>query len=453
MQRDFRKVIVLALSSVMAIGSSISISAEEPGQTNISGAGQMEGLIKPDVYQVVLPTDVDGIFDFVLDPQKLIEETNAAAYGGKTFEKGATVFFHRSDGQTAEEYSSSSDHVTIINRSTVPVDVEVDISISPDSLGSITMTEDRGFINDTNTSLYMALTDGERTVPVKMEGSSIHTTIPAAPEAAFEYSYDQERGEYSYGLKEDLNGISIPEYSFQLTGAVNEKGDWSTVGDVALLVNVTWNVTSAQGLDFGEENNVDQNADSESSPVLSEIQKTAPMENMKEEDTGGNSSPLLDRASAPSDKNHLDIKDVISDRDAVLENDVESDSESTIDRKKNSEGNLSSGENMELGEDRMPDLVKNSYTLKAGKPVSIDVDLGSGSSAATKVISVRWKGTDKELLGMENDMEAVRYKEEKLLLSEEWVNKCFADTVKLPAVLVVTFDDAGETEKEIVLNN
>ncbi len=334
MQRDFRKVIVLALSSVMAIGSSISISAEEPGQTNISGAGQMEGLIKPDVYQVVLPTDVDGIFDFVLDPQKLIEETNAAAYGGKTFEKGATVFFHRSDGHTAEEYSSSSDHVTIINRSTVPVDVEVDISISPDSLGSITMTEDRGFINDTNTSLYMALTDGERTVPVKMEGSSIHTTIPAAPEAAFEYSYDQERGEYSYGLKEDLNGISIPEYSFQLTGAVNEKGDWSTVGDVALLVNVTWNVTSAQGLDFGEENNVDQNADSESSPVLSEIQKTAPMENMKEEDTGGNSSPLLDRASAPSDKNHLDIKDVISDRDAVLENDVESDAESTIDRKK-----------------------------------------------------------------------------------------------------------------------
>ncbi len=76
---------------------------------------------------------------------------------------------------------------------------------------------------------------------------------------------------------------------------------------------------------------------------------------------------------------------------------------------------------MELGEDRMPDLVKNSYTLKAGKPASIDVDLGSGSSAATKVISVRWKGTDKELLGMENDMEAVRYKEEKLLLSEEWV--------------------------------
>ncbi len=126
MRRKMKKVIAFALASAMVIGSSGAISANEPEQDAASGVGQMEGIIKPDIYQVILPTDVNKVFDFVMDPQKLIEETNAAAYGGKTYEKGATVFFHRSDGQTEDEYSSASDHITIINRSTVlPVQPQV----------------------------------------------------------------------------------------------------------------------------------------------------------------------------------------------------------------------------------------------------------------------------------------------------------------------------------------
>ena len=91
MRRNLKNMIAFAIFSVLVIGSPISILAEEPGQADASGAGQMEASIKPDVYQVILPTDANGIFDFVLDPQKLIEETNAAAYGGKSYEKGATV--------------------------------------------------------------------------------------------------------------------------------------------------------------------------------------------------------------------------------------------------------------------------------------------------------------------------------------------------------------------------
>lgn len=451
MQRNFRKVIVLALSSVMVIASPIFILAEEPGQANASGVGQIEEFIKPDVYQVVLPTDVKGIFDFVLDPQKLIEETNAEAYGGKTFEKGATVFFHRSDGRTAEEYSSSSDSVTIINRSTVPVDVVVEVSISPDSLGNITLTDDRGFTNDTGTSLYMALTDGKHIVPVKTEGSSIQTAIPAAPGDAFKYIYDQERGEYSYKLKEDLNGIPFPEYSFQLTGAVNEKGDWSTVREAAPLVNVIWKVTPGQNLDSGENNNAVQNADSESSPVFSQILKTVPVEKAEEEDIVQNNIPFVDGDDALACQNHPDTEAVLNS-DPAWDKDTDLEADGIADRKNVSEERIPSDTNVESREDRAPDILKDSYTLSPEKPVSIDIDLGSGSRAATKVISVRWKETDKELLEMENDTEAVRYKEGKLLFSEAWVNQYLADKEEQPAVLVVTFDDTGKTEKEIVLN-
>lgn len=181
MKRNLRKWIIFALSSALAVGAPISAMAEETGRNDVVDAG-MSGetvtLVRPEVYQVVLPTDVNGVFDFILDPQKLIEETNAAAYGGTSFEKGATMFFHRSDGQAAEEYSSSSDHVTIINRSNVPVEVQVDVNMLPESLGGISLNGDQGFTNDESASIYLALTDGEYTVPVQMEGSFIKTTLP-----------------------------------------------------------------------------------------------------------------------------------------------------------------------------------------------------------------------------------------------------------------------------------
>lgn len=437
MWRNFRKIIAFTLSSAMVIGSPASILAEEPETSAASGVGQMEEIIKPDIYQVILPMDVNGIFDFVIDPQKLIEKTNAAIYGGKTYEKGATVFFHRSDGRTAEEYGSSSDHLTISNRSTLPVDVLINVGISPESLGGIAMTDDREFTDDTSTSLYMALTDGERTVPVGTEGSYIQATIPAAPEDAFEYSYDQESGEYSYGLKDDLSGIQFPEYSFQLTGAVNEKGDWSTVKDVALLVNVTWEVTPGQSQDSPEskepaqeepKDSVQEEApepkDSvqeevpEQNPIFSQTLETVPVEKEGQKDENIQERTLhLNGEGAPAEKNDVDA------------------------------------ENVESGEDKAPNIAKTSYTLKAGKPLSIDVDLGSGSAAATKVASVRWKETDNELLGTEDETDAVRYEEGKLLFSKAWVDECLADAGKRSAVLVVAFDDAKETQKEVVLKH
>ncbi len=300
MKRNYRKCAALALSLTLAMCAPISAAADESGQTDpavadksgqigsaaadgtaqagSAGSGQRAGINKQDVYQVLLPTDVNGVFDFMIDPQKLIEETNAAAYGGKSFEKGATVFFHRMDGRSAEEYSSSSDQMTITNRSTVPVEIMVDVSVSPDSLGGITMTGDRTFAGDTGASLYMALTDGENTVPVGTGDSWIRTTIPAAPEEAFEYSYDQERGEYNRGLKQDLNGIQFPEYSFRLVGAANEKGDWAALGKAAPRINVTWKVTPGQSLNSGGEKDADETMDVERSDILTQILETEPVD-------------------------------------------------------------------------------------------------------------------------------------------------------------------------------
>lgn len=293
MKRNLKQLIALVLSVLLAVGTPISAAAEETGQNDAEGIDSTKTFVKTEVYQVVLPTDVNGIFDFILDPQKLIEKTNAAAYGGTSFEKGATMFFHRTDGQTTEEYSSSSDHITIVNKSNIPIEVQIDVNILPDSLRGITVSGDKGFANDDSTSIYLALTDGEHTVPVQMEGSIIRTTIPAAPENAFEFHYDQESGRYIYGLKSDLSDVQFPEYSFQLTGAVNEKGDWKALGKVSLAVNVTWKVTPIHNLnpnegdnpeqnDLEQENleqeNLDQDLMPEQSTIIKQIVETVPVE-------------------------------------------------------------------------------------------------------------------------------------------------------------------------------
>lgn len=178
-----------------------------------------------DVFQVLFPANTDHVFDFIMDPQELIGRTNAAAYGGLTFEEGATLFFRRHDGGAEEDYSSSSDALVITNMGTEDVDIVLTASVSPDSLEKISMTDDETFADDTETSLYLALTDGEHTIAIDREaGAVIHTTLEGV---------SGEDGAYR-------------EYRFWLMGAVNGNGDWSEVKEVVPEVTVTWSVATGK---------------------------------------------------------------------------------------------------------------------------------------------------------------------------------------------------------------
>lgn len=295
MKRCF-KTFIIFVSVSMIIFFYISMSAGATEQDGITGNGHVEGIVQPYVYQVVLPTCVDGCFDFIMDPQRLIEETDGAAYGGLSFEKDATVFFRRTDGQTEEDYSSSSDLMNIVNRSNVSLNVIVSVKISEESLGGITMTEDRTFAEDTGASLYLALTDGARTVPVRDGVAYIQTTLPAAPEEAFEYVYDQERGEYSYGLKKELGEILFPKYSFQLTGAVNESEDWASVRKANPSVIVTWGVIPDKSISSTEKSELSQDILLEQNEDISQDMRPEEKENRDEEDIVSKSEENTDPA-------------------------------------------------------------------------------------------------------------------------------------------------------------
>lgn len=243
MKLKIKKFAAFAMTAVMAVAFPASVSAEELGHGDEkTGVGEVEGSVKQDIYQVVLPTVTEDMFNFIIDPQGLINKTDGAAYDGKTFEEGGTLFFERKDGKSEEDYSSTSDAITITNRSSMAIDVSVEVSVEAESLEGITLTDDKEFQDDTGASLYLALTDGETVTPISTDGVSMTVTVDASPEGAYEYAYDEESGEYTYEMSSDLSGIEFPEYSFQLVGAANGKGDWSELTGAVPKIRVSWRI-------------------------------------------------------------------------------------------------------------------------------------------------------------------------------------------------------------------
>lgn len=242
MKWNCRKLTALALVMTMVMASPMSVSAEmEEGSK--TGSGRVEGIVNTDVYQVVLPTVSNQTFNFIIDPLELINQTDGAGYGGKTFEADSTLFFRRTDSGAKEDYSSASNPITITNRGSAPIEVSLNVSMISSSLGGIRMTDDREFKGDTGASLYMAVADGDHIMPVGTRGVSVKTTLDAAPKEAFEYGYNKEKGRYTYALKKNMDSGVFSTRSFQITGAANKNGDWSDFTEASPEIKISWKIT------------------------------------------------------------------------------------------------------------------------------------------------------------------------------------------------------------------
>lgn len=289
MSKYFKGFTAFMLFIAMIASSSVTIYANEPELTEVYG---------DDKIQVVLPTDAVGIFDFILDPQELIYQTDASAYEGQTFEEGATVFFKRSDGESLEDYNSTSDAVTISNTGSAPIDVVITAGIKAQANDEFAMTDDREFAEDTRPSLYLALTDGETEIPImgeEEEAAKLEITIPPALE--------EEPGEN--------------EYSFRLTGAANKEGDWSRIKDTPFEVTVTWEIVPQEEDPAAEEESLEEEPASETEPVTVPgeeiIRKTVPVV------TDSNVPDDVKSEIVPTDKGTEEIKSEIVPTDKGTE--------------------------------------------------------------------------------------------------------------------------------------
>ena len=199
-------------------------------------------VVREDVVALELPIideSETSVFDFILDPQKLLYITEAARFGGGTVEEGATLFFQNSEGQY--DFSKYSDQLTVTNRSTVPVRLTISACIA--DLGELQMVGNDDFTDSEDCSIYMAVVDSKGNVfPLSADGEvSIHFEMQAAPENTYVYRLNEELQTYQLGLSKTLDEIDFDKYSFGLVGACNPNADWRNVS-VYPMVTVTWRV-------------------------------------------------------------------------------------------------------------------------------------------------------------------------------------------------------------------
>lgn len=247
--KKFKGFIAMAIAlTTVASSASVMAFAESGG---LSGDGSVEGVVKKEVFNVVLPTvsESDTTFDFILDPQGLIAATSQAAYSGKTFEASKYLFFNNVAAGKTNDYSSESDALTAYNLSNKAVDLTIKGTVT-DADGitfvSTTPTVDKAEIqlqlDVDGTATAFATADGETTV-------NATKNLAALADSNFEVKYNSGDGSYSYALKSgvDKDTSGVAKATFKLVGEASKNDDgtaWAGIKDVAPKVDITWEIKS-----------------------------------------------------------------------------------------------------------------------------------------------------------------------------------------------------------------
>lgn len=277
--RNYKKYLAATLAAVMTLGTSVtamaattlatpSVSATPSDVTDkdsaggtLGGNGSVAGIVDKNVFHVVVPAidDGDTYYDFILDPQGLINKTQGASFGaGVDYDATAvrTLYFRNipaADGGDPDlagsiyDYSNVSQGFQVTNKSTMAVDVSFKAELKDLNEG-ITLAADDTFVDSENndieeTSIYMGIKkDAAAAVAVAAGGTTATAELTAAPTDAYKESYTEDGG-FAYALDPTANA-TFSKTVFKLTGACNPNGDWVAFKDktVAPKLEVTWKV-------------------------------------------------------------------------------------------------------------------------------------------------------------------------------------------------------------------
>ena len=236
-KKKIRILFVSYLITALFFSYTTAIAMEVEKET--AGIGMLP-TVNEEIISVDLPTiGEESPFDFFIDPQRLIYETNAAKYGGGTVEEGASLLFHNYKNKDFD-FSSYSDSLKVINRSTVPVVVRVTAKIT--DLGDIKLEQDDAFEGEESNAIYLAVVDDEGNErPLSEEGEVVlEVEMKEAPAEAYTYYYNEEQDVYEY-VSTDKEDIDYDTYSFGLRGECNIDADWSELSASPKVI-VTWEV-------------------------------------------------------------------------------------------------------------------------------------------------------------------------------------------------------------------
>lgn len=246
--RNAKRFLAAATALTMVLTPVTAFAAEETtpdnGKGSITGDVEFEGYVNKDVFRIILPTV--NQMDFTLDPQGLLNVADAAKY---TIAEGAVYFANAVDGGSPT-YSATSDAITIKNKSSYPLDVDLKVKLNNVPEG-IKLVEESALANATSPSLYLglkvnndapvAITSADYTAKKQqvadiMDSYEIKftTTDPgggvASPNGYF----------YSFELDSAFDDATAPSISYSLTGKCDSTADWSEVNFSSVTAEIVW---------------------------------------------------------------------------------------------------------------------------------------------------------------------------------------------------------------------
>lgn len=247
--KNYKKLAAITMAATMLVGSGLTAFAGDTGTG--TGSGKYEGTVdETSAFTVDVPTTA-AVFDFFIDPNGLLEETDYARLDGKDgddFEEGATLFFTRTVTEdVTEEFGKDSDSVTLTNMSSYTVNVEVTASIT--GVDGITLAEEAEDVDDAeDPTLYLAIVSGSETEAITSEGATLTGTIDGKADN-YEIKWNSDDEKYEYGLKDeattedpDDDTSAWEKFSFNLTGACG--GTWTDEqAEVDPVISLTWKIT------------------------------------------------------------------------------------------------------------------------------------------------------------------------------------------------------------------
>ena len=242
---NFKRIAALGLAFTMVLGSGVTafaedndVTANQSSATEITGTGT-EDYVNKNVMKVTLPTAdrMNEIFDYRLDPQGLIAKSKSYAGTAVTGTATGMVFLNTANGKNT--ISNTSDPLTITNKSSIPVDmsVEVKLTAADSGLALTTVSDTSDFKDadgdDNGKAIYLGL-KATNDVERALSGTAItpDTTLLSG-ESQYTAAWNTDKYEWA-----PIASPKWKDYTFTVTGAINtalENSTWATVSDAGVV--------------------------------------------------------------------------------------------------------------------------------------------------------------------------------------------------------------------------
>lgn len=243
---NFKKIAALGLVMTMALGSSLTAFATDTNQDvtakvdtakEVIGTGS-EVYIDKNIMKVTMPTDaaIATFFDYKLDPQGLIAESKSFAGTAITGTATGIVFLNQASGKAT--ISNTSDTFKITNKSSIPVDLGVEVKLeaaaaTPMDITLASTTSDFSTTADAEKAFYLGL-KATNDIERPLSGTAIEpNAILLSGASQYATTWDSSANKYVYAAKDNAK---FSDFTFNLTGSINKalgNDTWATItGDV-----------------------------------------------------------------------------------------------------------------------------------------------------------------------------------------------------------------------------